>query len=235
MDCLEKEVKRIEYDKILSLVEQKANRFGKVDSLNRVCRKKQTETRIKLVYHLILLTTILDYVKQGYEIYCENTIEISNFLREMMVKSLIRYVRDLKAKDCPFDEILSALTKKAKNPQVNNETLLLDIMQITMFGEYGKVEHQQQNGNKIRYFFFGDYQIGLSYLIRDFNKETMKNKQAQRRAMYEKATIYQKDNSEKINKYNRIKNKTRISIKELRERNIMSYELAKATILKSEV
>lgn len=39
-------------------------------------------------------------------------------------------------------------------------------------------------------------------------------------ALYEKAKIYQKDNSEKINKYNRIKNKTRISIKELRERNI---------------
>lgn len=213
-------VKRIEYGEILSFIEQKANRFGKIDYTNRLCRKKQTETRIKLVSHLILLTTILDYVKQGYEIYYENTIEISNFLREMMVKSLIRYVRDLKAKDCPFDEILSALTKKAKNPQVNNETLLLDIMQITMFGEYGKVEYQHENGNKIRYFFFGDYQIGLSYLIRDFNKETMKNKQAQRKEMYEKMKLYQKNNSEKINKYNRDKNKTRISNKELRERNI---------------
>lgn len=212
--------KRIEYSEILSLVEQKASRFGKIDYLNRVCRKKQTETRIKLVSHLILLTTILDYAKQGYEIYCEDTITISNYLREMMVKSLIRYVRILKAKDCPFDEILLALTKKATNGQVNNETLLLEIMQITMFGEYGKVEYQHENGNKIRYFFFGDYQIGLSYLIRDFNKETMKNKQAQRRAMYEKAKIYQKDNSDKINKYNRDKNKTRISNKELRERNI---------------
>lgn len=213
-------VKRIEYGEILSFIEQKANRFGKIDYTNRLCRKKQTETRIKLVSHLILLTTILDYVKQGYEIYYENTIEISNFLREMMVKSLIRYVRDLKAKDCPLDEILSALTKKATNGQVNNETLLLEIMQITMFGEYGKVEYQHENGNKIRYFFFRDYQIGLNYLIRDFNKETMKNKQAQRKEMYEKMKLYQKNNSEKINKYNRDKNKTRISNKELRERNI---------------
>lgn len=207
-------IKRIEYSEILSLVEQKANRFGKVDYNNRVCRKKQTETRIKLVFHLVLLTTILDYIKQGYK------IESAPYLYRIMITSLTDYMNELKYRDCPFDEILLALTKKAANGQVNNETLLLEIMQITMFGEYGKVEYQHDNGNKIRYFFFGDYQIGLSYLIRDFNKETMKNKQAQRRAMYEKAKKYQKDNSDRINKYNRDKNKTRISNKELIERNI---------------
>ena len=214
MDCLTKKVKRIEYNKILSLVEQKANRFGKVDSLNRVCRKKQTETRIKLVSHLILLTTILDYVKQGYDIKAEI------YSNRIMITYLVSYMNDLKDNDCSFDEILSALTKKAKNPQVNNETLLLEIMQITMFGKYGKRQKHYENMKKLQMFFFEDFQVGLDSLIRDFNKETMENKQAQRRAMYEKATIYQKDNSEKINKYNRIKNKTRISIKELKERNI---------------
>lgn len=202
-------IKRIEYSEILSLVEQKANRFGKVDYNNRVCRKKQTETRIKLVFHLVLLTTILDYIKQGYK------IESAPYLYRIMITSLTDYMNELKYRDCSFDEILSALTKKTTNPQVNNETLLLEIMQITIFSKYG-----EKNIKKLQMFFFEDSQIGLDSLIHKFNRETIENKQAQRRAMYEKSKLYQKNNSEKINKYNRDKNKTRITFKELKERNI---------------
>lgn len=73
---------------------------------------------------------------------------------------------------------------------------------------------------RFQMFFFEDSKIGLDSLIYKFNKETMEKKQAQRKKMYEKMKLYQKNNSEKINKYNRDKNKTRISNKELKERNI---------------
>lgn len=205
----------ITFSEILSLVEQKANRFGKVDYTNRVCRKKQTKSRIALVSHLILLTTILDYEKQGYNIEIE-TYQPTSY--RIIANYVTNYMNELELRYCPFYKILSAFTKKAINGQVNNETLLLEIMQITMFRKYGK--RYYENMKRLQMFFFEDSKIGLDSLIHEFNRETIENKQAQRKEMYEKMKLYQKNNSEKINKYNRDKNKTRISNKELKERNI---------------
>ena len=186
-----------------ALAEQKAARFGKLDCFDRPYKKKATQTRTKLVHHLVLLSTLLDYADKGMTINFESKSD------KMMYDELVyTYAKPLIARGYPFVEMFLALTKKALNLQNSDETIILELSQIVLFGaNYGETSFAYENHNLIREFFFGHSFIELSPLIYAFNREMIANKKTYRQKLYKQMGEYQKKNKEKINKYQRDKTK----------------------------
>lgn len=189
----------INFKTILWLVEQKVTKFGKIDMNGRACTKKVTQTRTNLVHHLVLLSFLLDYAKKGV------TINFDSKIDKIMYDELIyTYAKPLIARGYPFDEMFQTLTKKVLNSQNSDETIILEISQIVLFGgNYGKIRFAYENQNLIRKFFFGNSFIELSPLVYAFNREMIANKKAYRQEAYKKSGEYQKANKEKINEYAR--------------------------------
>lgn len=202
-------MKKIKFKTVLSLVEKKTAKFGKIDICGRLCKKEPSQTRINLVNRLVLLAELLNCMKKDIRVVFDLYGEIEESSRDSyyMYDILNSYVHKFVVRNCPFVEVFLSFTKSVCNPHKTDETIIMELSQIILFGDFGDMQYRYENSKLIRDFFLNDSFIGLDTLIYDFNRHALENKKIKTQKRDEESLKYQRANREKINQYLRDKPK----------------------------
>ena len=203
-------MEQIKFKEVLSLVEKKTAKFGKIDICGRVYKKEPSQTRINLVNHLVLLAELLNCMKKGIKVEFDLYSEIDADSRDSyyMYDTLNSYAYKFVARNCPFVEVFLDFTKSALNPHKTDKTIIMELSQIILFGDFGDdVQYRYDNSKLIRNFFLNDSFVGLDTLIYEFNHHALENKKIKAQKRDEESLKYQRANREKINQYLRDKPK----------------------------
>lgn len=202
-------MKKMKFKKVLSLVEKKTAKFGKIDICYKVCKKEPSQTRINLVNRLVLLAELLNCMKKDIKVVFDLYGEIDADSRDSyyMYDILGSYAHKFVARNCPFVEVFLSFTKSACNSHKTDETIIMELSQIILFGDFGDIQYRYENSKLIRDFFLNDSFIGLDTLIYEFNRHALENKKIKAQKRDEESLKYQRANREKINQYLRDKPK----------------------------
>ena len=202
-------MKKMKFKKVLSLVEKKTAKFGKIDICYRVCKKEPSQTRINLVNRLVLLAELLNCMKKDVRVVFDLYGEIDADSRDSyyMYDILNSYAHKFVSRNCPFIEVFLNFTKSVLNPHKTDETIVMELSQIILFGDFGDMQYRYENSKLIRDFFLNDSFIGLDTLIYDFNRHALEIKKIKNQKRDEESLKYQRANREKINQYLRDKPK----------------------------
>ena len=202
-------MKKMKFKKILSLVEKKTAKFGKIDICYRVCKREPSQTRINLVNRLVLLAELLNCMKKDVRVVFDLYGEIDADSRDSyyMYDILNSYAHKFVSRNCPFIEVFLNFTKSVLNPHKTDETIVMELSQIILFGDFGDMQYRYENSKLIRDFFLNDSFIGLDTLIYDFNRHALEIKKIKNQKRDEESLKYQRANREKINQYLRDKPK----------------------------
>lgn len=200
---------QIKFKEVLSLVEKKTAKFGKIDICGRVCKKEPSQTRINLVKHLVLLAELLHCMKKGIKVEFDLYSKIDADSRDSyyMYDTLNSYAYKFVSSNCPFVEVFLSFTKSVLNPHKTDETIIMELSQIILFGDFGDVQYRYDNSKLIRDFFLNDSVIGLNDLIFKLNRHALEIKKIKIQKRDEESLKYQRANREKINQYLRDKPK----------------------------
>ena len=189
---------QIKFKEVLSLVEKKTAKFGKIDICGRVCKKNQAQTRINLVNRLVLLAELLNFAKKNVRVDFDL---VSGKDADSINYTLISYAQKFWARNCPFVEVFLDFTKSVLNPHKTDKTIIIELSQIILFGDFGDVQYRYDNSKLIRDFFLNDSVIGLDDLIFKLNRHALENEKEKNKKRDQRA------NREKINQYLRDKPK----------------------------
>ena len=202
-------MEQMKFKEVLSLVEKKTAKFGKIDICGRLCKKESSQTRINLVNHLVLLAELLNCMKKGIKVEFDLYSKIDADSRDSyyMYDTLNSYAYKFVARNCPFVEVFLDFTKSVLNPHKTDKTIIMELSQIILFGDFGDIQYRHDNRKLIRNFFLNDSFIGLDTLIYDFNRHALENEKEKIKKRDEESLKYQRANREKINQYLRDKPK----------------------------
>ena len=226
-------MEQIKFKEVLSLAEKKTAKFGKIDICGRVCKKEPSQTRINLVNHLVLLAELLNYIKKGIKVEFDLYSEIYADSRDSyyMYDTLNSYAHKFVSSKCPFVEVFLDFTKSALNPHKTDKTIIMELSQIILFGDFGDIPYRHENSKLIRNFFLNDSFIGLDTLIYDFNRHALKNEKEKIKKRDEESLKYQRANRERINQYLRDKPKASQRKKKLEAKKSLNDTTADDTTL----
>lgn len=202
-------MEQIKFKEVLSLVEKKTAKFGKIDICGRLCKKEPSQTRINLVNRLVLLAELLNYMKKGIKVEFDlySKIGADSIDLYYMYDTLNSYAYKFVARNCPFVEVFLDFTKSALNPHKTDKTIIMELSQIILFGNFGDMQYRYENSKLIRDFFLNDSVIGLDDLIFQLNRHALENEKEKIKKRDEESLKYQRANREKINQYLRNKPK----------------------------
>lgn len=202
-------MEQMKFKEVLSLVEKKTAKFGKIDICGRLCKKEPSQIRINLVNHLVLLAELLNCMNKGIKVEFDLYSKIDADSRDSyyMYDTLNSYAYKFVARNCPFVEVFLDFTKSVLNPHKTDKTIIMELSQIILFGDFGDIQYRHDNSKLIRNFFLNDSFIGLNTLIYDFNRHALENEKEKIKKRDEESLKYQRANREKINQYLRDKPK----------------------------
>lgn len=202
-------MEQMKFKEVLSLVEKKTAKFGKIDICGRLCKKEPSQIRINLVNHLVLLAELLNCMNKGIKVEFDLYSKIDADSRDSyyMYDTLNSYAYKFVARNCPFVEVFLDFTKSVLNPHKTDKTIIMELSQIILFGDFGDIQYRHDNSKLIRNFFLNDSFIGLDTLIYDFNRHALENEKEKIKKRDEESLKYQRANREKINQYLRDKPK----------------------------
>lgn len=226
-------MEQIKFKEVLSLAEKKTAKFGKIDICGRVCKKEPSQIRINLVNRLVLLAELLNfakkYVRVGFDLVSGKDADSINLYD--MYYTLISYAQKFWARNCPFVEVFLDFTKSALNPHKTDKTIIMELSQIILFGDFGDVQYRYDNSKLIRDFFLNDSVIGLNDLIFKLNRHALENEKEKIKKRDEESLKYQRANREKINQYLRDKTKASQRKKKLEAKKSLNDTTADDTTL----
>lgn len=226
-------MEQMKFKEVLSLVEKKTAKFGKIDICGRLCKKEPSQTRINLVNHLVLLAELLNCMKKGIKVEFDLYSKIDADSRDSyyMYDTLNSYAYKFVARNCPFVEVFLDFTKSVLNPHKTDKTIIMELSQIILFGDFGDIQYRHDNSKLIRNFFLNDSFIGLDTLIYDFNRHALENEKEKIKKRDEENLKYQRANREKINQYLRDKPKASQRKKKLEAKKSLNDTTADDTTL----